>query len=100
MARFEYIQKYMDSNADAKKLVTCIEDYAKHSFNEGRKEKVFDVDSKYTKVDKAQTIQDLYLSEIARRSGKTLASVDGDVYAYANFDDVAKMGAFVDYERI
>lgn len=95
MARFEYIQKYMDSNADAKKLVTCIEDYAKHSFNEGADRAVFNVDSKYTKVEKAQTIQDLYLSEIARRSGKTLASVDGDVYTYASFDDVAKMGAFV-----
>ena len=95
MARFEYIQKYMDSNADAKKLVACIEDYAKHSFNEGADKDVFTVDTKYSKVEKAQTIQDLYLSEIARRSGKTLAMVDGDVQAYASFDDVAKMGAFV-----
>lgn len=95
MARFEYIQKYMDSNADAKKLVTCIEDYAKHSFNEGAGKTVFSVDAKYSKAEKAQTIQDLYLSEVARRSGKTLGMVDGDVQTYASFDDVAKMGAFV-----
>lgn len=95
MAKFEYIQKYMESNADAKKLVTCIEDYAKETYNEGAGKAVFSVDSKYSKVEKAKTIQDLYLSEIARRSGKTLASCDGDVHTYANFDDVAKMGAFV-----
>ena len=96
MARFEYIQKYMDMGGDnAKKLVACIEDYAKHSFNEGAQKEVFTVDSKYTKADKAQTIQDLYISEVARRSGKTLAQCDGDVQTYASFDDVAKMGAFV-----
>ena len=95
MARFEYIQKYMDSNADAKKLVACIEDYAKETYNEGAGKVVFSVDSKYSKVEKAKTIQDLYLSEVARRSGKSLATVDGDVQAYASFDDVAKMGAFV-----
>jgi hypothetical protein len=95
MARFEYIQKYMDTNENAKKLVTCIEDYAKHSYNEGAGTPVFSVDAKYSKIEKAQTIQDLYLSEIARRSGKSLASVDGDVFAYSSFDDVAKMGAFV-----
>ena len=95
MARFEYIQKYMATNPDANKLVTCIEDYAKHTFNEGAGKNVFSVDTKYDKLTKANTIQELYASEIARRSGKTLAMVDGDVEAYANFDDVAKMGAFV-----
>ena len=44
MARFEHIQKYMDSNANANKLVTCIEDYAKHSFNEGAGREVFGVE--------------------------------------------------------
>ena len=96
MARFEYIQKYMDMGGEnAKKLVACIEDYAKHSYNEASQKDVFTVDSKYTKIEKAQTIQDLYISEVARRSGKTLAQCDGDVQTYASFDDVAKMGAFV-----
>jgi hypothetical protein len=95
MARFEYIQKYMDTNENAKKLVTCIEDYAKHSYNEGSGKQVFSVDAKYSKIEKATTIQDLYLSEVSRRSGKSLASVDGDMEAYSRFDDVAKMGAFV-----
>lgn len=93
--RFDYIQKYMATNDSASKLVNCIEDYAKHSFNEASGKNVFGVVTEYSKLEKAQTIQDLYLSEIARRSGKSLEMVDGDVQSYASFDDVAKMGAFV-----
>lgn len=95
MARFEYIQKYMESNADAKKLVSCIEDYAKHTYNSTSGTKTFDVVTEYDMAQKAKTIQDLYISEVARRSGKTLAMCDGDVQTYASFDDVAKMGALV-----
>lgn len=90
-----HIQRYTASNSDAKKLIDCIQDYAKHSWNEGVGSNRFSVVEKYSKLEKAQTIQDLYISEVARRSGKTLAQCDGDIETYCSFDDVAKMEAFV-----
>lgn len=97
MARLEYIEKYMNTGGDnAKKLVKCIEDYAMHSINDASKSKTFNVDTKYdNRLDKAKEINEVFISEVARRSGVSLAQVDGDVETYAGLDIVAKMQAFV-----
>jgi len=99
MARLKYIEQYMSDGGDnAKKLVACIEDYAKHSINDslGKGKELFTVDTKYeSRLDKAKEINDVFLSEVARRSGISLAQVDGDVQTYAGLDMVAKMQAFV-----
>lgn len=97
MARLKYIEQYMSDGGDnAKKLVTCIEDYAKHSINDATGTKKFAVDTKYeSRVDKAKEINTVFLAEVARRSGISLAQVDGDMQTYAGLDMVAKMQAFV-----
>lgn len=96
MGRFEYIQKYMENGgSNAKKLVDCMVDYAKTSLNEATSTKKFDVVTKYTKVQKAEEINKLYLSEIERRSKRSLSDLDGNIEEYASFGDVAKMGAFL-----
>lgn len=97
MARLKYIETYMATGGDnAKKLVNCIEDYAKHSINDATGVKKFSVDAKYeNRIDKAKEINEVFLSEVARRSGVSLAQVDGDVQTYASLDMVAKMQAFV-----
>ena len=99
MARLKYIEEYMSTGGDnAKKLVACIEDYAKHSINDslGKGKELFTVDTKYeSRLEKAKEINEVFLSEVARRSNVSLAQVDGDVQTYAGIDIVAKMQAFV-----
>ena len=94
MARFNYITQYMEANEDAKKLVTLIEDYAKNDIaNRFKVESAYD--TKYSMPEKAKFINDLFVSEVARRSKFSVNDFDGSIVEYANFDVVAKMQAFV-----
>lgn len=94
MRRFNEVAKFSETTADANKLITMMEDYARTDINERMKKNLL-VDGKYSKLEKAQKIQEVYLAELERRSKVTLADVDGDVQMYSSIDIVAKMQAML-----
>ncbi len=94
MRKFDTVVKFASVGGDSSKLVSMMEDYAKHDLND-KMNTNFSVDTKYSKEEKAKKINEIYLSEIARRSKYSLADFDNDTMEYSNFESVAKMQAVV-----
>lgn len=94
MRKFDNVEKFASCNENSSKLINIMEDYAKHSLNE-KLGTSYTVDTKYSMEEKAKKINEVYLSEIERRSKYSLKDFDGDVVEYSNYDAVAKMQAVV-----
>lgn len=98
MRRFNNVIKYAEANTEAKKLVDMAEDYAKSKANEmfAQKYAVVETNKEGAKIDvaeKARQLNDVFCSELKRRSKYSVEDFDGDVQAYASFDAVSKMSA-------
>lgn len=98
MKQFQNVIKYSESCENAKKLVNIAEDYAKTRANEmfhttfatyavNKEGKTIGLD------EKAKQLNEVFCSELERRSKYSVADFDGDVYAYSEFGAVAEMSA-------
>lgn len=98
MKRFQNVIKYSETCEDAKKLVNVAEDYAKTRANEmfhttfvtcsvNKEGKPVGTD------EKAKQLNDVFISELARRSKYSVEDFDGDIVAYSEFSAVAEMSA-------
>lgn len=94
MKRFNEIAKFAENNPNSKKLVLLAEDYAKHDMNDkfGKK---YDIDTKYSKQDKLKRINEVFIEELATRSGIKLSSYDNDFYEYSQNPNVVAMEQFL-----
>lgn len=98
MKQFQNVINYSKTCDSAKKLVEYAEDYAKTRANEmfNTKYAVYSVnkDNKPMGLDeKAKALNEVYCSELERRSKYSLADFDNDVIAYSEFGAVAEMSA-------
>lgn len=95
MRRFDNVAKFAGvADSSASKLVTMMEDYARQDINEKMGLKL-STDTKYSKLEKAQKINEVYLAEIERRSKISVADFEGDAQMYATSDSVIKMQALL-----
>ena len=90
MKRFQNVVKYAETDS-GKKLVAMMEDYAQHYINANNIAKM-SYDEKYTLSEKAEKINEQFVSELARRSKYSKEDFD-NVQDYANFKVVSEMGA-------
>lgn len=98
MKQFHNVIKYAESCDSAKKLVGIAEDYAKTKANEmfNTKFATYAVNKENVPMDldsKAKQLNEVYCSELERRSKYSVADFDGDVHAYSEFKAVAEMSA-------
>lgn len=85
--RFKNVEQFSKTE-NGNKLISMIEDYAKETVNETFGVKM-SVDTKYSKEEKAKRINDVYISEIAKHSGLSLADCFNNVEDYAKMPMVA-----------
>lgn len=98
MRQFKNVATYASSCDSAEKLVAMSEDYAKSKANLlfATKYGVIETNKEGIKIgidDKARQLNEVFCSELARRSKYTLDDFDGDVQAYASYGAVASMSA-------
>lgn len=92
MKRFQDVAKFAETDS-GKKLVGMMEDYAKHYIDANNIAKM-SYDDKYTLSEKAEKINEAFVSELARRSKYNKEDFDS-VQDYANFKVVNEMGAYI-----
>lgn len=94
MARkFNTVAKFATTE-NSKKLVNCMEDYANHYIAERLKMQSATYDSKVSLLDKAVKLNEIFTSELERRSKYSLKDFDS-VEDYANFPAVAHMASTI-----
>lgn len=98
MKQFQNVIKYSATCDSAKKLVEMAEDYAKSKSNEMFKTNfaTYSVNKDNKPVDlndKAKQLNEVFCSELARRSKYSLADFDNDVQAYSASTVVSEMSA-------
>lgn len=91
---FDHVAKFSKEGDTQSKLVESIKDYAMQELNEKAGTK-FSVVSEYSKADKAKKIQEIFLSEIERRSKIKASDMDMDYDVYASLDIVNKMAVML-----
>lgn len=91
---FDHVAKFAKEGEKQGKLVDAIKDYAMQELNEKAGTK-FSVITEYSKAEKAQKIQEIFLSEVERRSKIKLSDMDMDVDVYASLDIVQKMAVML-----
>lgn len=89
--RFNSVAKFAQSD-NGNKLITMMEDYASQWASEKIEGVKLSYDTKYSMAEKAKKINEVYASELARRSKYSASDFD-TVEDYANFGAVAQMGA-------
>lgn len=94
----EHVALYANENDEAKKLVEMVTDYAKHKSNELFQTKLSVVTMGSTNqpiglAEKADQIDKIFKSELARKSGHSLSAMSNDIQAYCDLDSVSKFGA-------
>lgn len=89
--RFNSVAKFAQTE-NGNKLISMMEDYASQYASEKVEGVKLSYDTKYSMAEKAQKINEVYLSELARRSKYSREDFDS-VEDYANFGVVAQMGA-------
>lgn len=98
MKQFKNVIKYSESHENAKKLVNIAEDYAKTRANEMFKTTFAtystNKEGKPMGVEeKAKQLNEVFCSELERRSKYSVADFDNDVIAYSEFSAVSEMSA-------
>lgn len=91
---FDHVAKFSKEGDTQGKLVSAIKDYAMEELNQKAGTK-FNVITEYSRAEKAQKIQEIFLSEIERRSKIKLSDMDMDVDVYASLDIVNKMAVML-----
>lgn len=93
MRRFDNVATFAKVGDEANKLITMMEDYTRVHLNDTLGLKLSVEQPEVSKMAKAQKINEVYLAEIARRTGKDASMYNGDIQMYSN--EVATMQAFV-----
>lgn len=94
MRRFDNVATFAKAES-SNKLITMMEDYTRYHLNETLGTKLSIEQPEVSKMARASKINEVYMSEIARRSGKDVSLFDGDIQAYSNDPSVVTMQAFV-----
>ena len=89
---FDHVAKFAKESDAQGKLVEAIKDYAMTELNEKANTK-FNVITEYSKAQKAQKIQEIFLSEVEKRSKYKASEMDLEVYA--SLDIVNKMAVML-----
>lgn len=89
--RFTSVAKFAQTDG-GNKLIAMMEDYASQYVSENVEGVKLSYDTKYSMAEKATKINEIYTSELARRSKYSKEDFD-NVEDYANFSVVSQMGA-------
>lgn len=93
MKRFDTVVKFA-TTADSNKLVSSMEDYARHYMSSKYDVKGLSYETtKYSLEEKANKINETFKSELARRSKYSLEDFNNDIQEYATYGVVAQMAA-------